>query len=73
MLTGVAHRPFKRMLSQFCEFVFEEDRSQEGQTDMECFDDLLSRLKLQPDHHLLDLGCGAGGCLSMYSTSLAHL
>lgn len=28
---------------------------------MECFDDLLSRLQLQPEHHLLDLGCGAGG------------
>jgi len=33
--------------------------------DMECFDDLLSRPGLQPDHHLLDLGCGAGG-LSEY-------
>jgi len=43
--------------------VFGEDRSQEGQTDMECFDDLLSRLQLQPDHNLLDLGCGAGGQL----------
>ncbi len=32
---------------------------------MECFDDLLSRLQLQPDHHILDLGCGAGG-LSEY-------
>jgi len=51
--------------SQFCEIVFGEDRSQEGQTDMECFDDLLSKLKLKPDHHLLDLGCGAGG-LSEY-------
>lgn len=51
--------------SQFCEIVFGEDRSQEGQTDMECFDDLLDRLHLQPDHHLLDLGCGAGG-LSEY-------
>jgi ubiquinone/menaquinone biosynthesis C-methylase UbiE len=51
--------------SRFCEIVFGEDRSQEGQTDMECFDDLLSKLKLQPDHHLLDLGCGAGG-LSEY-------
>jgi SAM-dependent methyltransferase len=51
--------------SRFCEMVFGEDRSQEGQTDMECFDDLLSRLNLQPDHHLLDLGCGAGG-LSEY-------
>lgn len=51
--------------SRFCELVFGEDRSQEGQTDMECFDDLLSRLNLQPDHHLLDLGCGAGG-LSEY-------
>lgn len=51
--------------SRFCEIVFGEDRCQEGQTDMECFDDLLSRLKLQPYHHLLDLGCGAGG-LSEY-------
>jgi ubiquinone/menaquinone biosynthesis C-methylase UbiE len=51
--------------SRFCEIVFGEDRSQEGQTDMECFDDLLSRLRLQPDQHLLDLGCGAGG-LSEY-------
>ncbi len=51
--------------SRFCEIVFGEDRSQEGQTDMECFDDLLSRLHLQSDHHLLDLGCGAGG-LSEY-------
>ena len=51
--------------SRFCEIVFGEDRSQEGQTDMECFDDLLCKLKLQPNHHLLDLGCGAGG-LSEY-------
>ena len=51
--------------SRFCEAEFGEDRSQEGQTDMECFDDLLSRLNLQPDHYLLDLGCGAGG-LSEY-------
>ncbi|GJL80752.1 MAG: hypothetical protein DHS20C01_03860 [marine bacterium B5-7] len=51
--------------SRFCEAVFGEDRSQEGQTDMECLDDLLSRLQLLPDHHLLDLGCGAGG-LSEY-------
>jgi len=46
--------------SRFCEIVFGEDRSQEGQTDMECFNDLLSMLRLQSDHHLLDLGCGAG-------------
>jgi ubiquinone/menaquinone biosynthesis C-methylase UbiE len=51
--------------SKFCEIVFGEDRSQEGQTDMECFNDLLSRLRLLPDQHLLDLGCGAGG-LSEY-------
>jgi len=51
--------------SRFSEIVFGEDRLQEGQTDMKCFDDLLSRLKLQPYHHLLDLGCGAGG-LSEY-------
>ena len=54
-----------RAHSRFCEIVFGEDRTQEGQTDMECFDDLLGRLQLQPDHHLLDLGCGAGG-LSEY-------
>jgi ubiquinone/menaquinone biosynthesis C-methylase UbiE len=51
--------------SKFCEIVFGEDRSQEGQTDMECFDDLLSQMQLSTDHHLLDLGCGAGG-LSEY-------
>jgi len=51
--------------SRFSELVFGEDRFQEGQTDMKCFDDLLARLQLQPDHHLLDLGCGAGG-LSEY-------
>jgi ubiquinone/menaquinone biosynthesis C-methylase UbiE len=51
--------------SRFSEIVFGEDRFQEGQTDMKCFDDLLSRLQLQPGHHLLDLGCGAGG-LSEY-------
>ena len=51
--------------SRFSEIVFGEDRLQEGQTDMKCFDDLLSRLQLQPYNHLLDLGCGAGG-LSEY-------
>jgi cyclopropane fatty-acyl-phospholipid synthase-like methyltransferase len=51
--------------SRFCETLYGEDRCQEGQADMECFDDLLSRLQLKPEHHLLDLGCGAGG-LSEY-------
>ncbi len=51
--------------SRFSAIVFGEDRLQEGQTDMKCFDGLLSRLQLQSDHHLLDLGCGAGG-LSEY-------
>ncbi len=51
--------------SRFSKIVFGEDRLQEGQTDMKSFDDLLSRLQLQPYHHLLDLGCGAGG-LSEY-------
>ncbi len=51
--------------SRFSGMVFGEDRIQEGQTDMRCFDDLLSKLQLQPDQHLLDLGCGAGG-LSEY-------
>jgi len=54
-----------RAHSRFSEIVFGENRLQEGQTDMKCFDDLLARLQLQPDHHLLDLGCGAGG-LSEY-------
>ena len=51
--------------SRFCEQVFGEDRSQEGQTDMACFNDLLSRLNIKPEHHIIDLGCGAGG-LSEY-------
>ncbi len=51
--------------SRFSEIVFGEDRFQEGQVDMKCFDDLLFRLQLKPDQHLLDLGCGAGG-LSEY-------
>ncbi len=51
--------------SRFSKIVFGEDRFQEGQTDMKCFDDLLSRVQIQPDHQILDLGCGAGG-LSEY-------
>ena len=51
--------------SRFCEIVFGEDWSQEGQTDMECLDDLLSRMSIQSGQHILDLGCGAGG-LSEY-------
>lgn len=51
--------------SRFCERVFGEDRCQEGQTDMACFNDLLSRMNITDGDHLLDLGCGAGG-LSEY-------
>lgn len=51
--------------SRFSEIVFGEDRLQEGQTDKKCLDELLDRLQLRPNQHLLDLGCGAGG-LSEY-------
>ena len=51
--------------SRFCEIVYGENRYQEGQTDMECFDDLLSKLDIKPGQQILDLGCGAGG-LSEY-------
>lgn len=47
--------------SRFCEKVYGRNLCQEGQTDMACFDDILSRLNLKPGHRLLDLGCGAGG------------
>lgn len=51
--------------SRFCEKVYGKDLSQEGQTDMTCFDDIPDRLHLRPGDKLLDLGCGAGG-LSEY-------
>ncbi len=47
--------------SRLCEMVFGEDRCQEGQTDMNSFNDLLEYLNLKPGENLLDLGCGAGG------------
>ena len=51
--------------SKFCEQVFGKDLAQEGQTDMECLNDILSQLAIKPGQRVLDLGCGAGG-LSEY-------
>ncbi|MFV2031269.1 MAG: class I SAM-dependent methyltransferase [Gammaproteobacteria bacterium] len=47
--------------SRFCERVYGKDLCQEGQTDMDCLDELLDCLELKPGQHVLDLGCGAGG------------
>ncbi len=46
--------------SLLCERVFGQDLCQEGQVDMADLHDLLAKLELTPDDHLLDLGCGAG-------------
>jgi len=46
--------------SRLCERVFGEDLCQDGQVDMIALEDLIRRLNLGPDDHLLDLGCGAG-------------
>lgn len=46
--------------SQLCERVFGKDLCQDGQVDMTALHDLLARLDLSPEDHVLDLGCGAG-------------
>jgi len=46
--------------SRLCERVFGKDLCQDGQVDMVALEDLLARLNLRPNEHLLDLGCGAG-------------
>jgi ubiquinone/menaquinone biosynthesis C-methylase UbiE len=46
--------------SRHCERVFGKDLCQDGMVDMAALQDLLARLDLKADQHLLDLGCGAG-------------
>ena len=46
--------------SSLCERVFGMDLCQEGQVDMAALHDLMARLALTPEAHVLDLGCGAG-------------
>ena len=46
--------------SKYCERVFGKDLCQDGMVDMAALEDLLSRLDVKSDQHLLDLGCGAG-------------
>jgi ubiquinone/menaquinone biosynthesis C-methylase UbiE len=46
--------------SRLCKRVFGKDLCQDGQVDMVALEDLLGRLNLAPEDHLLDLGCGAG-------------
>jgi len=46
--------------SQLCKTVFGKDLCQEGMVDMTALDDLFSRLQINSNHHVLDLGCGVG-------------
>lgn len=46
--------------SRHCARVFGKDLCQDGMVDMTALHDLLSRLDVTADQHLLDLGCGAG-------------
>lgn len=60
--------------SELCARVFGRDLTQEGMTDMDALDELLSCLRLQPGDRLIDLGCGAGRIAEYVSdTTGAHV
>ena len=46
---------------KLCKRVFGRDLCQENMTDMQALDGALQELSLEAGHHVLDLGCGAGG------------
>ena len=46
---------------KLCKRVFGRDLCQENMTDMQALDGVLQELGLEAGHHVLDLGCGAGG------------
>ncbi len=46
---------------KLCKRVFGRELCQENMTDMQALDGVLQKLGLKAGHHVLDLGCGAGG------------